>query len=281
MSSAPTTAPAIDPVAFRAFERAAHSSKAGSYNGLFAAVTNRANEPLLDAAQVRAGTRVLDVAAGPGHLTGAAAARGADAIGTDLAPAMVALARELYPGIRFEEASADALPFADGAFDAVLCAFGMGHFPEAERVAAEFARVLAPGGIVAISWWEGFTRNRINGIFHEVIGRLAKSVPGTVPVGPPMDRFSDPVRFADLLSATGFDDAKVTSVSFTHHLRDADALWDLAMGSFARASATIGAQDETVRRQIRAEVARAAQRYAGTDGLDIPVAFLIASGTKR
>jgi len=109
---------------------------------------------------------------------------------------------------------------------------------------------------------------------------LAKSTSGVVPAGPPMDRFSDPERLAAFLSAAGFGNVKVTSVSFTHRLRDAAALWDLAMGSFARASATIGAQDEAVQRQIRAEVARAAQHYAGADGLDIPVAFLIASGTK-
>jgi SAM-dependent methyltransferase len=156
----------------------------------------------------------------------------------------------------------------------------MGHFPEPERVIAEFGRVLKPGGRVAISWWEGFGRNRINGIFHETIGRLAKSTPDVVPAGPPMDRFSDAERLTAFLWAAGFGDAKVTSVSFTHRVRDADALWDLAMGSFARASATIDAQDETVQRQIRTEVARAAQHYAGDDGLDIPVAFLIASGTK-
>src|SRR6476646_1608748 len=98
----------IDKDAFRNFERDAHDRIAASYNDLFTGVTERAIAPLLDAAQVRAGMRLLDVAAGPGLLTAAAADRGALATGCDLSPAMIGLARRLNPGIRFDEASADA-----------------------------------------------------------------------------------------------------------------------------------------------------------------------------
>jgi SAM-dependent methyltransferase len=272
--------PSIDADAFRDFERAAHSRNAATYLDLFTVVTDRANAPLLDAARVGRGTRLLDVAAGPGRMTQAGAVRGAKAIGVDLAPAMVAIARGLYPEIEFREASADALPFADASFDAVVCAFGLGHFPDAERVIAEFRRVLAPQGTVASTWWEGFSRNRINGLFHEAIGRLAVSVPGVLPQGPPMDRFSDPARFAEFLRSAGFDNVQVTGVSFTHRLRDADELWELAMGSFARAAATIGAQSEAVQRQIRAAVTEAAQQYATRGGLEIPVAFLVGAGVR-
>jgi SAM-dependent methyltransferase len=214
--------PSIDPGAFRDFERAAHSRNAGSYHDLFTVVTDRAIEPLLDAARVRAGTRLLDVAAGPGRLSAKAAGRGARAIGTDLAPAMVALARGLHPDVEFREASAEELPFADASFDAVVCAFGVGHFSEPERVIAEFARVLAPRGIAALSWWEGFSRNRINGIFHEVIGRLGVSAPGVLPPGPPIDWFSDRDRFAEFLQSAGLETVRVDSVSFMHRLRDTE-----------------------------------------------------------
>ncbi|HEY1473661.1 MAG TPA: methyltransferase domain-containing protein [Pseudolabrys sp.] len=272
--------PSIDPDAFRDFERAAHSRNAATYHDLFTVVTDRAIEPLLDAAKVGPGTRLLDVAAGPGRMTQAGTERGARAIGVDLAPAMVAIARRLYPKIEFREASADALPFSDASFDAAVCAFGLGHFPDSERVIAEFRRVLAPRGTVALSWWEGFSRNRINGLFHEAIGRLAASVPGAVPPGPPMDRFSDRTRFAEFLCSAGFENVQVTGASFTHTLRNADELWDLAMGSFARAAATIGAQTEVVRQQIRAAVTQGAQQYATSNGLEIPVAFLIGAGER-
>ena len=272
--------PSIDSDAFRNFERAAHSRNAATYHDLFTVVTDRANAPLLDAAKVGPGTRLLDVAAGPGRMTQAGSERGAMAIGIDLAPAMVALAREHYPKIEFRDGSADALPFLDASFDSVVCGFGLGHFPDAERVIAEIRRVLVPRGRVAFSWWEGFSRNRINGIFHEAIARLAVSVPGVVPQGSPMDRFSDRARFAEFLTTAGLNDVQIDSVTFTHRLRDADESWALAMGSFARAAATIGAQTEAVQRQIREAVSEAAQQYATPAGLEIPVAFLIGAGVR-
>ena len=270
----------IDKDAFRNFEREAHDRIAASYNDLFTGVTERAIAPLLDAAKVRAGMRLLDVAAGPGLLTGAAAARGALATGCDLAPAMIDLARRRNPGVRFDEASADALPYATGSFDALVCAFGIGHFPDPERVLSEFARVVAPGGLAALCWWEGFSRNRINGIFYEVMVRLGVSAPGVLPQGPPIDRFSDPQAFASLVQAAGFADVRVESVASTYQLSNVDQLWELAMGSFARASSLIRAQSEDTQRTIRAAVAEAARRYAQADGLHIPIAFLVVSARR-
>jgi len=272
--------PDFDAEAFRRFEREAHGRKAVSYHERFAAVTQRAIAPLLDAARVGAGTRLLDVAAGPGHLAAAAARRGARVTGVDLAPEMVAIACRLYPTVTFQEAQAEQLPFPDGSFDAVTCAFGVGHFPEPECVLAEFSRVLAPGGVAALAWWDGFARNRINGIFHETILLLGVSAPHAVPAGPPMDRYSDGVRFAELLDSAGLEEVAIGEVSFEHRVHDADELWMMAMGSFARASSLIGAQSEAVQRDIRAAVGAAASRYATADGLAIPVAFLIASGMR-
>ena len=272
--------PPIDNDAFRDFERDAHDRIAESYSALFAAVTAGAIAPLLDAAQVHAGVVLLDVAAGPGRLTRAAAERGALATGCDLAPAMVDLARRLNPRIRFDQASADALPYADGSFDAVICAFGIGHFPDPEGVIAEFARVIKPGGVAALSWWEAFSRNRINGIFYEVIAKLGVSAPGVLPQGPPIDRFSDPQTFASFLQAAGFRGVRVDPVAATHFLPDVDKLWELAMGSFARASSLIRAQTPDMQLTIRAAVAEAAQRHARADGLHIPIAFLVVSGKR-
>lgn len=272
--------PDFDAEAFRRFEREAHGRKATSYHERFAAVTERAIAPLLDAARVGAGTNLLDVAAGPGHLAAAAARRGARVTGVDLAPEMVAIASRLHPNVSFREASAEQLPFPDGSFDAVTCAFGVGHFPEPERVLTEFARVLAPGGVAALAWWDGFARNRINGIFHETILELGISAPGAVPAGPPMDRFSDGACFEELLCSAGLEDVRIGAVSFEHRMRDVDELWSMAMGSFARASSLIAAQTEADQRGIRAAVGTAASRHATADGLAIPVAFLIACGTR-
>ena len=96
-----------------------------------------------------------------------------------------------------------------------------------------------------------------------------------------MDCYSDRDRFAELLRSAGFDAVGVAGVSGTYRLRDVDALWQLGMGSFARASSMIRAQTEAVQRQIRLAVADIAHAYASDGGLEVPVAFLVASGTRQ
>ena len=109
---------------------------------------------LLDAATVGRGTRVLDVVCGPGRVVAEAAAQVAAATGVDVAPGMVALARSLHPGIAFREADVEDLPLGDGDFDALVCGFGLGHFPRPELAVAECSRVVAAGGKRALAWWE-------------------------------------------------------------------------------------------------------------------------------
>ena len=195
----------IDLEAFRNFEKAAHDKLAESYHDAFSAVTDRAIEPLLKATCVENDTRLLDVATGPGTLAAKAAERGARVIGIDIAPAMIALAHALHPHLDFREGSAEDLPFAPSSFDAVVSGFGVGHFSRPERVLSEFARVLVPKGRVALAWWDGFGKNRINGIFFEAINELGISASGALPAGPAVDRFSDPDQFAAILRAADFE----------------------------------------------------------------------------
>src|SRR5947207_14147897 len=121
----------------RAFERQGHDALATSYQAFFAAVTALATNPLLDAVRLHSGTRLLDVATGPGALAAEAASRGARPVGIDLSPQMVELARQLYPAIQFHVADVERLPFTDDTFDGVVCAFGLGHFPRPEAAVAD------------------------------------------------------------------------------------------------------------------------------------------------
>ena len=266
--------------AFRNFEKTAHDRLAKSYHDAFSAVTNRAIEPLLDAAQVRKGTRLLDVASGPGTLAGKAAERGALVVGTDIAPSMVFLARTLYPTLNFREASAEDLPFAESSFDSAISSFGIGHFSKPDRVLAEFVRVLVPKGRAALSWWDGFGQNRINGIFFDVINELGVKTAGALPAGPSVDQFSDPDKFAAILRAAGFKVIGIGYVSFSHTIRNTDELWDLALGSFARISTVIRAQNTDAQQRIRKAVEQKAQLYASPNGLEIPIAFRVVSGMR-
>ena len=128
--------------AFYEFERAGWERVAGDYHRYFAALTTRFIDPLLDAGGVRAGSRVLDVATGPGYVAAAAARRGAEVEGIDFAEAAVAVARQQHPAITFQTGSAEKLPFPDALFDAVVMNFGLLHVAQPELALAEAYRVL-------------------------------------------------------------------------------------------------------------------------------------------
>src|SRR5688572_3808046 len=113
--------PAIDVKAFKQFERDGYSRVAESYDRASAPVTAQANATILDAAGVGRGTRVLDVACGPGWLSAAALRRGAAVNGLDFAKQMLAVARTRCPDADFREGDAEDLPFPEGQFDAVVC----------------------------------------------------------------------------------------------------------------------------------------------------------------
>ena len=136
---------------FRAFERQRHDSLAATYHDFFTPVTALAIKPLLDAVRLHAGAQLLDVATGPGSVAAEALRFGARPIGVDISPGMIALAGSAYPGIDFRVAEVEHLPFADGSFDAIVCNFGLGHFPYPESAITECVRTLKPGGRIALS----------------------------------------------------------------------------------------------------------------------------------
>src|SRR5258707_9194068 len=200
----------------RAFERQGHDALATSYHDFFAGVSALATDPLLDAVRLHPGTHLLDVAIGPGALAGEAANRGASPVGIELSPQMIELARRLYPGIDFREADVEHLPFPDDTFDAVVCAFGLGHFPRPEVAVAESVRTLLPGGRLAFSWWDDPSRQRIQGIFRDAISEIGVSAPVYVPQGHNAYRFSNTGEFVRLLEGAGLIEVAVTEHATTY-----------------------------------------------------------------
>lgn len=133
-------------------------------------------ESLCEAADLRAGERVLDVAAGNGNATLAAARRWCEVTSTDYVPALLERGRERAAaerlhGIDFREADAEALPFDDATFDAVLSTFGCMFAPNPPRVAAELLRVCRPGGRIALANWTP------DGFIGQVFKTVGKHVP--------------------------------------------------------------------------------------------------------
>jgi SAM-dependent methyltransferase len=271
----------LDASAFSAFERAAHDRLAETYAALFTPITGLALGRLLDAAGVGPGARVLNVATGPGLAAAAARDRGAAAVvGVDLSPRMLEVARAAHSGIEFREADVVALPFPDSTFDAVISNFGLGHFPRPEAAVAECVRVLAPGGSLALSWWDDPERQRVQGLFREAIAEVGALPPPELPQGHPVFRFSDTGEFLALLRGAGLDDVSVAEHRTAYTLPDADALWGVGMGSLAVTGATVAGQDEATRARIRAALARRAEAYRTPDGLAVPISFKIGSGRR-
>jgi ubiquinone/menaquinone biosynthesis C-methylase UbiE len=119
-------------------------------------------EELCESLDLRAGQKVLDVAAGNGNATLAAARRWCDVVSTDYVPSLLERGRSRAAAeglsIRFEEADAEALSFADASFDAVVSTFGVMFTPDQDKAAAELLRVCKAGGKIGLANWtpEGF-----------------------------------------------------------------------------------------------------------------------------
>jgi SAM-dependent methyltransferase len=280
MIMSPPELSSSDAERLRAFERQGHDALATSYQAFFAAVTTLATNPLLDAVRLRPGTRLLDVATGPGALAGKAASRGARPIGIDLSPQMVELARQLHPAINFYEADVEHLPFPDDAFDAIVCAFGLGHFPRPEVAVAESVRTLLPGGRIAFSWWDDPSRQRIQGVFRDAIAEVGISMPLDVPQGHNVFRFSNTGEFLRLLEGVGLIEVAITEHATTYSVPDTETLWRGGLGSLVLTGAAIKQQDRATQDLIRTAFERCASVYRSANGLNLPIAFKVGSGQR-
>jgi SAM-dependent methyltransferase len=264
----------------RAFERQRHDKLAPTYQDFFSPVTALAISPLLNAAQVRPGATLLDVATGPGSLALEATKLGMICTGVDLSPGMIQLAEKSDPGIAFRVADVEHLPFADASFDAVVCNFGLGHFPYPEASVAECVRVLKPGGRIALSWWDDPSKQRIQGLFREAIAEIGAAPPADVPQGHAIYRFADTHEFRNLLEGADLADVGIEDHQTTYLIPDIDTLWRGGLGSFALTAAAIAHQDAATQAAIRAALERRVATYRTTAGLKVPVAFKIGAGRK-
>lgn len=269
-----------DTDAFRTFEAEGWEHKADPYHHFFGPITGRVVDDLLDAARVGAGTRLLDIATGPGYVAARARERNAYVIGTDIAASMVALASERYPAIEFRQADAEALPFPDASFDAVTGNFILPHLGNAVRAVSECARVLAPGGTLALSMWDVPERNRLIGVITDAVAETAAPAPDDIPTGPPFFRYAPDDMLVELLETGRFEQVTLTHLSFGHHLTSAEELWDGLTGGTVRMAALVAGQDAAMRARIRASFDRLAAQYATVGGLDVPVAMKVVSGRK-
>jgi ubiquinone/menaquinone biosynthesis C-methylase UbiE len=176
---ASATSPAADFAAVKTRQQAAWST--GNY-AVVGTTLQIVGETLCEALDLRSGSRVLDVAAGNGNATLAAARRWCEVTSTDYVASLLesGRARALAEGhaVKFREADAENLPFADASFDAVLSTFGVMFTPDQDRAASELARVCTPGGRIGLANW---TPESFIGQVFKVIGKYVPPVPGVRP----------------------------------------------------------------------------------------------------
>jgi SAM-dependent methyltransferase len=156
---------------------------------------------VVDLARVGPGDRVLDIACGTGNAALIAADRGAAAVGIDLEPALLAVARrradEHGLAVDWRAGDAEALPVPDGAFDVVVSVFGVMYAADQTRAAAELARASAPGARVVLANW-------MPGSFMPAMGAAsAPFLPPPPPGAAPPSRWGDAAAAGQLLTGAG------------------------------------------------------------------------------
>jgi ubiquinone/menaquinone biosynthesis C-methylase UbiE len=268
----------FDPQGIRAFEHASWQRVAADYGGTFAAATRGFVEPLLDAARVGAETRVLDVCCGPGLVAAAAAARGARVAGLDFSSAMLAIARAAQPRVEFSQGDAEALPFADGSFDAAVANFGVHHAPHPTAALAEMHRVLVPAGRVAFTTWPRPDRNAPWQLLFDAI--RAHGAMNVAKTPAPSGSINSEQDCAAALAEAGFREVDARLVEREWRMKSVHDLFAAFRNGTARTGALIDAQSASALPAIEAHMAAQAERYRYGHELRIPIAAIVAWGVR-
>ncbi|WP_244433546.1 class I SAM-dependent methyltransferase [Azospirillum sp. B506] len=234
-------------------------------------LADKLNRPLLDAAGLTEGHRLLDLASGAGEPALSAARRAGEdglVVGSDLVPGMMAgairRARSVEgPAPAFTAADMTALPFADGAFDGVTCRFGIMFLPTVESALREVRRVLRPGGKAAFMVWGPRAGN---GLFAEIGAAVADHL-GEDGSLDPLFRFAEPGQLSTLMRSAGFVETSETELTPVRKAPAGQPFWRAALDmSFGH---RLGALSVGERRDLEADIARRFDAQA-VDGI-VPV----------
>ena len=262
---------------FKSLERDGYHAQAATYGDRPRRLTRQAIAPMLQAVAAAPGMRLLDLCCGPGYGAGEAAARGLDAIG--IAPGMVAEARRGYPGVSFQEGDAEALPFADRSFQAVICPFGLLHLPEPDRAIGEVFRILKPGGRFAATVWAPAERAELLNIAVKAIMAHA-DMSVNLPPGPSLFMLSDTSVAIGKLKQAGFVDTSWQELPMVYSPPDAESVWDWFDKGTVRSVMLVRLQTPEIQARIRETIIENARRYQTGGGLQISNPAILYAASK-
>lgn len=268
--------PAVDLAAIKGRQQAAWA--AGDY-AVIGTTLQIVGESLCEALDLRAGASVLDVAAGNGNATLAAARRWADVTSTDYVPALLerGRARASAEGlaVRFEQADAEKLQFSDAAFDAVLSTFGVMFTPHQEEAAAELARVCKPGGKIGLANW---TPGSFVGEIFKAVGR---HIPPPNGVKSP-SLWGTEERLRELFAGR-FSSLQAPRRNFMFRYRSPQHWLETFRTYYGPVNKAFGALDAGGQESLTAELIALAQRFntAGDEAMVAPGEYLEVVITRR
>jgi ubiquinone/menaquinone biosynthesis C-methylase UbiE len=257
----------------RAVDTSAYDGYIGRWSRLFVPA-------VLAAAEIAPGYRVLDISTGTGEaalmalpIVGASGL----VIGADISHAMVAAARDRLNEPSFWPVAADgqALPFADGSFDAVICELGLQFFPDPALGLLECRRVLHLGGCAAACVISTPDRAPMAGILADVISRFLPKQRNILYFS---FALADPRRLEQLLASAGFRDIRVEREIREYVIHSFDDYWEpieAGIGSLPQAYLSLANAD---RRSVREEVRARLSRVESDGRLRMSLEMLIASG---
>jgi ubiquinone/menaquinone biosynthesis C-methylase UbiE len=255
---------------------------ATAYETLFVpALFQQWSPRVLDAADVQAGDRVLDVACGTGVLAREASLRvGATGavVGLDLAQGMLSVAEQIAPTMDWQQGAAEALPFPDESFDAVVSQFGLMFFPDRVQALREMLRVSVPGGRLAVAVWTSL--DRIPAVAKEVavLERVAGSEAADALRAPFV--LGDPNTLESLAEDAGFASIEVKTYEGEARFPSIRTLVEADLRGWLPIMGVVLEEDQIA--QILEEADQDLREYESVEGqmvFDMPAQ--IVTGTKR
>jgi SAM-dependent methyltransferase len=189
---------------------------------------------------------------------------------------MVSHAAATVPDVLFCRADGRDLPLAASSVDAVVGNFVIFHIGEPALAIEEFARVLAPGGRVALTRWDAPERCRLLGVLVEAAASVAADQPSSVPDGPAF--FQPDEAVAALLVAGGLSDVVVERVTFTYGATEAEEVWLGLLSSTVRMAAVLKDLPADAREQVHGHFTSRLAQYRRGDALEIPVSVQLVHG---
>jgi len=236
-------------------------------------------EELCEALDIRSGQSVLDVAAGNGNATLAAARRWCQVTSTDYVPSLLERGRTRAAAdglsVEFKEADAEALPFGDGAFDAVVSTFGVMFTPNQDRAASELIRVCRSGGKIGLANWTP------DGFIGQLFKTLAKYLPPPAGAKSPA-LWGTKARIDEMFGARARD-IQTTRRNFTFRYRSPEHFIDIFKtyyGPVLKAFAALdAAKQDGLKRDMLALIAT--MNRSDDDTMVVPSEYLEVVVTKR